>query len=86
MTEPRRTWQLRDARAHFSTLVDKALSEGPQIVTRNGKKTVVLVSAQEWERHNHRKVDLVEFFAGSPLRGEDIEIEREDDLPRDIAL
>jgi prevent-host-death family protein len=86
MTKPRQSWQLRDARAHFSTLVDKALSEGPQIVTRNGKKTVVVVSAREWERHSHRKVDLVEFFAGSPLRGEDIKIERKDELARDIAL
>ena len=38
MTEPVRIWQLKDARANFSTLVDKAISDGPQMVTRNGKK------------------------------------------------
>jgi prevent-host-death family protein len=38
MTEPVRTWQLKDARANFITLVDKAISDGPQIVTRHGKK------------------------------------------------
>jgi prevent-host-death family protein len=46
MAEPARTWQIRDARANFSTLVDKAISDGPQIVTRNGKKIVVVVSAE----------------------------------------
>jgi hypothetical protein len=33
MAEPARTWQIKDARANFSTLVDKAISDGPQIVT-----------------------------------------------------
>jgi hypothetical protein len=30
---------IKGACANFSTLVDKAVSDGPQIVTRNGKKT-----------------------------------------------
>jgi prevent-host-death family protein len=63
MTEPVRTWQLRDARANFSTLVDKAISDGPQIVTRNGKKAVVVVSIEEWMRRERPHGDLVDFFA-----------------------
>ena len=47
MTEPVRTWQLKDTRANFSTLVDKAISNGPQIVTRNCKKAIAVVSAEE---------------------------------------
>jgi hypothetical protein len=31
IAEPTRTWQIKDARANFSTLVDKAISDGPQI-------------------------------------------------------
>jgi prevent-host-death family protein len=50
MPEPVRTWQRKDARANFSTLVDKAISDGPQIVTRNGKKAVVVVSMKECMR------------------------------------
>jgi prevent-host-death family protein len=80
------TWQIRDARANFSTLVDKAISEGPQIVTRNGKKVVVVVAAQEWVSHEHRRGDLVEFFANSPLREEGIAIERTCDYPRELKL
>jgi prevent-host-death family protein len=57
MTEPVGTWQLKDARANFSTLVDKAISDGPQIVTRNGKKAVVVVSMEEWMRRDRRHGD-----------------------------
>lgn len=86
MIEPARTWQIKDARANFSTLVDKAISEGPQIVTRNGKTMVVIVSADEWERRRRLDGDLVEFFAGSPLREEGLAIERAIDHPREIEF
>ena len=86
MTEPVRTWQLKDARANFSTLVDKAISDGPQIVTRNGKKAVVVVSMEEWARRERHRGDLVDFFANSPLRQEGIEIERQRDYPREIEF
>jgi prevent-host-death family protein len=80
------TWKIKDARANFSELVDRALSDGPQLVTRNGKKAVVVISAAEWERRNRRRGDLVEFFASSPLREEGLTIERVTDYPRDIEL
>jgi prevent-host-death family protein len=86
MTEPVRTWGIKDARANFSTLVDKAISDGPQIVTRNGKKTVVVVSIEEWMRRERRRGDIVDFFAHSPLREEPIDIERQRDYPREIEF
>ena len=86
MTEPVRTWQLKDARANFSTLVDKAISDGPQIVTRNGKKAVVVVSMEEWMRRERHRGDLIDFFANSPLREEAIDIERQRDFPREIEF
>ena len=86
MAEPVRTWQIKDASANFATLVDKAISDGPQIVTRNGKKAVVVVSIDEWIRRECRHGDLVDFFANSPLREEEIEIERQRDYPREIEF
>jgi antitoxin Phd len=86
MTERVRTWQLKDARANFITLVDKAISDGPQIVTRHGKKAVVVVSIEEWMRRERRRGDLVDFFANSPLREEAIDIERQRDFPRQIEF
>jgi prevent-host-death family protein len=86
MAKPDRTWQIKDARANFSTMVDRAISEGPQIVTRHGKKMVVVVAAEEWERREHQRGDLVEFFALSPLCTEGIDIERTRDYPRELEL
>lgn len=45
-----RTWQLQEARSQFSALVDEALEHGPQRVTRHGRKAVVVVSEEEWDR------------------------------------
>ena len=72
MPEMARQWPVKDARASFSELVDRALDDGPQIVTRNGKPTVVVVSIEEWDRRSRRKGDLVDFLAASPLREENL--------------
>jgi prevent-host-death family protein len=80
------TWPIKDARANFSTLVDKAISDGPQIVTRNGKKVVVVIAAEEWLDREHGRGDLAEFFANSPLREAEIEIDRTRDYPRELKL
>lgn len=80
------SWALKDARAHFSELVDKALTQGPQIVTRNDRKAVVVVAMEEWERRHRRQGDLVDFFARSPLREEGVVIERVLDQPREVDL
>ena len=35
-------WQLQDAKARFGELVQKAIDDGPQTVTRHGKAAVVV--------------------------------------------
>jgi prevent-host-death family protein len=86
MAKTDRTWQIKDARANFSTMLDRAISDGPQIVTRHGNKMVVVVAAEEWERRERRRGDLVEFFALSPLREEGVDIERIRDHRRELDL
>ncbi len=86
MSEPVHTWQIKDARAHLSEVVAKAESDGPQVITRNGKRVAVIISAREWERRSRRRGNLVEFFARSPLREEGVEITRIRDYPPDIEL
>lgn len=44
------SWQLQDAKARFSKLLNTALKKGPQIVTRRGVETAVLVPIQDWRR------------------------------------
>ena len=42
--------QLQYAKARFSELLDATLKEGPQVVTRRGVETAVLISIEEWHR------------------------------------
>jgi prevent-host-death family protein len=43
-------WPVQDAKARFSELLEASLTEGPQIVTRRGVETAVLVPFEEWRR------------------------------------
>ena len=43
-------WQVYDAKARFSEFLDTALKDGPQVVTRRGVETAVLVPIDEWKR------------------------------------
>ncbi len=60
------TWQLQDAKAHFSEVVDSAVKDGPQIITRHGVKTVVMIPFSEWERSQTRKPSLLEALQAGP--------------------
>jgi antitoxin Phd len=47
-------WQVFDAKARFSELLDAAIKEGPQIVSRRGVEKAVLVPIDEWKRLKDR--------------------------------
>ena len=78
-------WTLAGAKARLSELVDRAQG-GPQVITRNGKPSAVVVSAEEWARKTARKGSLAEFLLASPLSGSDIDITRVHDTPGDLEL
>jgi antitoxin Phd len=48
------SWPVQDAKARFSELLEKSISEGPQIVTKRGVETAVLVPIAEWRRLQER--------------------------------
>ena len=43
-------WQVQDAKARFSELLEASLKEGPQIVTKRGREAAVLVPIDQWRR------------------------------------
>lgn len=63
----------------FSELVANAAKGEPQLITKNGAATAVVISYSEYQRLTARKQSLSEFMLNSPLRGTDIEL----DLTRD---
>ena len=81
------TWGLAEAKAHFSEVVAKAMTEGPQEVSKGGKDAVVIVSKAEWDRKTKKKyANAAEFFLQSPLRGSGLKLERVNLRARKVSL
>jgi prevent-host-death family protein len=75
-------WTVAEAKARFSEVIDRAVTKGPQTVTRHGRTTAVVVAAEEWERKTKRTGNLADFLESSPLRGSKLRIVRRKDRPR----
>lgn len=64
-------WQVQDAKARFSELLATSLVEGPQIVTKRGVETAVLVPIEQWRRlEKMAKPDLKELLLAPEPRTE----------------
>ena len=81
-----RTWQLQKAKKHLSEVVDRARDQGPQMITRRGVETAVVISVEEYRGLRQPEQDLVDFFRSSPLVDADLELdlERDPDPGRDL--
>jgi antitoxin Phd len=86
---PAATWQVQTAKARFSELFRRARTEGPQLITRQGKEGVVMIADEQYERligTANQPKSLLQFFRESPLVGLELDFERERDEGRDIEL
>lgn len=70
------TWKVGEAKARFSELIELSRSEGPQEISRHGRRVAVLVSAEVWDQRMARRGSLVDFLRDSPLSDSGLEIER----------
>jgi antitoxin Phd len=48
-----KSWPVQDAKARFSELLETCMKDGPQLVTKRGEDTAVLVPFEEWKRMQH---------------------------------
>jgi len=78
------SWQLQEAKAKLSELVQKAVDEGPQIITRRGEEIAVVMSADAYRNLRKGQIDFKEFLTLLPAEG--LDLERRKDLPRDVDL
>ncbi len=62
-------WSLAEAKAKFSEVIERAKTEGPQHVTRNGKDAAVVVSADEWRLRSKPGPSMVEALLDPSVRG-----------------
>ena len=64
-------WQLQEAKSRFSKLIDDTLEKGPQVVTRRGVDTAVVVSIDEWKKlKDEKRVTWKEVLLGEGPRFE----------------
>ncbi len=87
-------WALHDAKAKLGEVVDRALSEGPQEVTRRGRPAVVIVAKSAYDeavahapaatKSAGPKMSFGEFLLTMPQGGPDDLFDRPPSVPRDI--
>ena len=77
------TWQLQEAKNKLSKVVDDALSQGPQIITRRGVEVVIVIAYEQFKKMNVSEQKLSDFFRSSPLVGEDLDLTRDKSAARD---
>lgn len=81
------TWQLQNAKAHFSELVRQATQDGPQEISVHGRPAAVLISRELFDQLTGNHESLVEFMRRSPLFAQDKPVfERDRSLPREDAF
>ncbi len=79
-------WQLQEAKSKFSELVDRAIAQGTQIVTRRGKNAVVVMPFDEYIKLTEKRESFSDFLFASPLAGSEIQIDRDKSLPRRFEI
>jgi len=78
-------WPIQDAKAHFSEVIERAHSEGPQMITRHGSERAVLLSIEDYRALAGEKPDFKAYLLGGP-KFEDFSIERNQDTGRPVDL
>jgi len=68
-----RVWQVQEAKARFSEMLESTASEGPQLVTKRGVEAAVLVSIDEWRRlKRSARRDIKELLLAPEARTEEL--------------
>ena len=80
------TWSLQDAKSKFSQVVKEAQKTGPQVVTKRGIETVIIISITDYKRLTKPNKKLTTFFRESPLYGIDLDFKRSKELSREVEF
>lgn len=66
-----KVWQVQEAKAQFSALLDRCEVEGPQVVSRRGVETAVIVPIEEWRRlRSPKHKDIKAWLLAPEARGD----------------
>lgn len=79
-------WQIQEAKAKFSQLVEDANVKGYQTITKQGEPVAVILSKKEFDKITQFKTSLLNFFKAAPCQEIELDIQRSKDLPREPDL
>lgn len=79
-------WQLQEAKAKFSQLIEETKIYDHQTITKNGEPVAVIMSKKEFDKLTRSKTLLLDFFKAAPFQDFDLDLKRSQDLSRDLEL
>lgn len=79
------TWQVQNAKARLSEVIERACTEGPQMITRHGAERAVVLSIEDYRALAAHKPNFRAYLLGGP-KVDDFSIERDGDTGRPIEL
>jgi prevent-host-death family protein len=71
------TWKLQEAKNKFNEVVEEALKHGPQVITKRGVETAIVLSYAEYRKLTLNQRKLSDFFRESPMAGVDLDLTRD---------
>ncbi len=78
-------WQLQTAKNKFSEVVSKALEGKPQLITKNGRPAVYVISSHDYEALT-KKRGVKSILLSSPHKELEISVPRQQDSGRDVQV
>ncbi len=81
-----RMWQLQEAKNKFSEVIDEALTEGPQVITKRGVETAIVLSYADYRKLLLNQQKLSDFFRESPLADVELDLTRDRSPQREDIL
>ena len=79
-------WQLQEAKAKLSELIQIVLKSGPQGISIRGIFEIVVMSKKDYDKLKNKPENLAEFISKSPLKGANIKLSRDKSPIRSIDL
>ena len=79
-------WKLQEAKGRFSEVVEEAVKNGPQLITKRGIETAIVLSFADYRKLLLRQKKLSEFFRDSPLAGANLDLTRDTSPLRDEVV
>lgn len=79
-------WQLQEAKNRLSRVVEEARRGRPQTITLRGTPAAVIVSFEQYQELTRSRTPLSDFFQSSPLHDVELDLERSQDVGREVDL